>query len=256
MANAAISCGDCDSTPEISNIHMVLETEEYTDWEYTITCTSECGPETAVGTFRLVPLCGISEPLGFSIEICNVMPTNEEIIDNADLECTCPDTTPVITVQPHEIDEGDPDPNVITWEYTAFCGSDAYPECGESVVGRFDNRNCQEPCGCTPTAPDLCSCIGFGFPTELFDLYNGGCHPAPDCDLTPTYEIDGLTGVDQNGIFNEYGMHDYTVTCNGCANSPVTVTGRIFIDHPTCGPDAETGEENCVCNCCPPGPPT
>jgi hypothetical protein len=252
MANAAISCGDCDSTPEISNIHMVSDTGEYTDWEYTITCQSVCGPETEVGTFRLVPFCGfVREPLGFTLQVCSPeeMPTDEEIILNADLECTCPDTTPVITkIKEIGLDPEDPDQAETIWEYTAFCGSDEYPECGKIVTSQFRTR-CDLPprCFCTPTAPNLCSCIDFGFPTELFDLYEGGCHPAMDCDQTITMVID-----DSKVDYTKVGLYDYTVTCNGCINSPVSVTGKIYIDNPTCGPD----NTNCVCNCCYPGAPT
>jgi hypothetical protein len=246
LANAAVSCGDCDSTPEISNIHEVADTAEYADWEYTITCESECGPETEVGTFRLVPFCGFEEePLGFTlpVEYCSplTLPTNEEIIEWAGLECTCPDSTPVIS---NVIEITQPDDEFRTWRYDAFCGSDEYPECGQTVPGQFDDRDCQGPCECTPTAPDLCSCIGFGFPTDRFNTLGGGCHPVPDCDLTPTMVIDD-SGVDYTKAGTT--IYPYTVTCYGCSNSPVEAIGRIWIDYPTC--DLDTGE-NCVCHCC------
>ena len=252
LTNAAVSCGDCDSTPVISNIRMVANSGDYTDWEYTITCESVCGPETEVGTFRLVPFCGfVEEALGFTLPAgnCNplILPTNAEIIEWADLKCNCTDSTPLISNVVEITQLGD---EFRTWRYDAFCGSEEFPQCGETVQGQFDNRLCIEDCVCTPTAPDVCSCIGFGFPQEMFDLYEGGCHPAPDCDVTPTYTIDE-TQIN----YNEWGLYDYSITCQGCMNSPVTAYGRIAIDYPTCGPDAETGEEKCVCGCCPPGPP-
>jgi hypothetical protein len=248
LANAAVSCGDCDSTPEISDIHKVADTGEYTDWEYTITCESVCGPETEVGTFRLVPFCGFEEdPLGFTLPAgnCNplTLPTNAEIIEWAGLECTCPDSTPVIS---NVVEITQPGDEFRTWRYDAFCGSDEYPECGKTVPGQFDNRLCIEDCICTPSAPNLCSCIGFGFPDSLFKLYNGGCSSDIECDQTPAMVID-----DSEVDYTKVGLYNYKVTCNGCANSPVTATGKIYIDNPTCNPDYTS----CVCKCCYPGMP-
>jgi hypothetical protein len=206
-------------------------------------CTADsCNPDTGGCVYTSVSCDFVSPPVAFPLpaENCpDIMPADKEIIALAGLECTCLDSTPVIIVPPHEIDEGDPDPNIRTWEYTALCGS---PECGTYVTGEFAS-NCELPppdCDCAPTAPDLCSCKGFDFPMDQFEELGGGCYPAQDCDVTPMMEIDD-SGVDYNTPGKTY---PYTVTCLGCENSPVTATGEIDIFYPTCAP---TG---CVCNCC------
>jgi hypothetical protein len=183
-----------------------------------------------------------SPPMAFSLPIENcpdIMPTDGEIIALAGLECTCPDTTPLITVPPHLVAEDD----FPIWEYTAFCGSVENPVCGETVDGQFTS-SCELPppeCPCVPTAPNLCSCKGFGFPMDQFEELGGGCNPAPDCDMTPTVLID-----DSTVNYNQPGSteYPYTVTCLGCDGSPVTATGSMLIAHPTCSPTT------CICECC------
>ena len=205
-------------------------------------CTADsCNPETGDCVYTSVGCDFVYPPMAFSLPVENcpdIMPTDEEIIALAGLECTCPDSTPMITVPPHLISAED---DVPIWEYTAFCGPEEIPECGTSVVGEFTS-NCELPppdCACAPAAPDLCSCIGFDFPMGQFKHLGGGCNPDPDCDVTPTMVIDDFA-VD----YTIAGSYDYTVTCLGCDSSPVTATGGISVGYATCSPT------RCICDCC------
>ena len=177
----------------------------------------------------------VDPPVSFPLPADNcpdIMPTDDEIIDLAGLECTCPDFTPVITVSPHVISVVD---GITTWEYTALCGS---PECGTPVTGQFDNRDCAGPCNCAPTAPNLCGCKGYPFPKALFEKLGGGCHPLPGCDQTPIYRID-----DSQVDYSVTGkVYPYTVVCEGCNEPNNVATGRIYIRNPLCGPNG-----NCIC---------
>jgi hypothetical protein len=230
LAKGVVSCGACDATPAISGIHLVGD-----HWEYTITCTTELGcTATNTGIVDIEPECQIPELVVFSrAQPCLPLPTAAEIIDETDASCgaNC-DATPVVSGI-HWVSQ--PSDDVWTGEYTITCTT---PNgCITSTIGRFESPPCLEGC-CTPKAPNLCSCKGFGFPTELFKRLGGGC--GASCDST--------TVIDDSQVdYNTPGhVYDYTVTCEGCGDSPVTVTGQIYIDNPTCAP----GDVNCVCNCC------
>jgi hypothetical protein len=197
-------------------------------------CTEDsCDPDTGC-VFTSLSCDFVSPPLGFSLPefLCPAtIPTNEQLISLAGLECTC-DDEPVITVPPHEVGTAD---GITTWEYTALCGS---PECGTPVVGQFDNADCLPPCSCEPKAPNLCGCKGYPFPYALFERLGGGCNPLPGCDKTPVYEID-----DSQVDYNTPGkVYPYTVICEGCLEPNDVKTGLIYIRNPLCGP---TG--SCIC---------
>lgn len=132
-ANGGVSCGDvCDAAPEISDIHRVLN-----HWEYTITCTTDECTTTETGIVNIEQRCDfVSEPMGFTnpIENCpDVLPTKDQIMALAGLECTCGSTPQITDIKWVAEDES----SLSIGEYTATCGSG---ECGSSVVGQFEPR--------------------------------------------------------------------------------------------------------------------
>lgn len=239
VCNDGNSCTSDACDPETGCTHEAVDCDDGNE------CTIDtCDPVT--GCVHAPVSCDFaSEPMAFSLppENCpDIMPTDGEIIAMAGLECTCPDTTPLITIPPHLVAEDD----FPIWEYTAFCGSVENPECGATVDGQFTS-SCELPppdCSCAPTAPDLCSCIDsvlprehFGFPMEQFKELGGGCNPDSDCDVTPT--------IDDSAVdYTIAGLYQYTVSCLGCDSYPVTATGRIRVGYATCSPKA------CICDCC------
>jgi hypothetical protein len=239
LAEGKVSCGSgvCDTTPKISNIHLVDD-----HWEYTITCTTalDC-IATDTGIVNIDPACEISF-LSFTIEsrICpsHQLPTVEEVMNLGFVSCGSCDTTPAISNIHWWLTPSDDE-----WvgNYTITCATPN--DCTKSEIGHFNSPPCEELCLCAPNAPNLCGCVGFGFPMELFTSLDGGCHPEPGCDVTPTYTID-YSNVDFSKASSV--VQHYTVTCEGCGDSPVTATGGIYISNPTCAP----GDVNCECDCC------
>jgi hypothetical protein len=102
-------------------------------YPYTLSCLG-CG--VVKGNVCFEGCDFVYEPMGFSIPVENcpdVLPTEEQIIDLAGLECTC-DSAPQITdIKWIEEDEM----GVLIGEYTATCGSG---ECGSSITGQFEAR--------------------------------------------------------------------------------------------------------------------
>jgi hypothetical protein len=131
-ANGEVSCGDCDSTLDISDLHIVGN-----HWEYTITCTTDDCTTTETGIVNIEQRCGfVSEPMGFTnpIENCpDVLPTKDQIIASAGLECTCGPTFKIIDIKWIGMDEN----GMLIGEYTATCGTE---ECGSSFTGQFEAR--------------------------------------------------------------------------------------------------------------------
>ena len=122
LSKRVVSCGPCDATPAISDIHLVGD-----HWEYTITCQSNCGSATATGIVNIEPVC---VPTSVAFTICKgVTPTVEMIEDEGSVTCgtgVC-DTTPVISGIHLAGDH---------WEYTITCTTAL--DCIATATGRVN----------------------------------------------------------------------------------------------------------------------
>lgn len=136
MSEGARCTGCSDVTPKFDLRKIPSKPVAGTCYPYTITCINDLGcTATKIGIVNIEQSCGfVSEPTIFTnpIENCpDLLPTEEQIMASAGLECTCPDSTPVTTDR-HWI--GEDENGVVFGDYTATCGSE---ECGSSVTGQF-----------------------------------------------------------------------------------------------------------------------
>ena len=168
LAQGSILCS-CDTTPEISNIHIVGD-----HWEYTITCQSECGPATGTGRVNIGTPC---VPTSKPFVICSgVTPTAAQILAQGSILCSCDDSPEISNIRV----VGD------HWEYTITCQSECGPATGTGRV------NIEAPCVPTSTPFTICSGVT---PTAAQILANGlvTCGRGV-CDTTPSISAIQMVG--------------------------------------------------------------
>ena len=197
MAQGAITCS-CDTSPVISNIHIVDN-----HWEYTITCQSTCGAATATGRVNIEAPCTITPDNSFTV-CSGVTPTAAEI--QSHITCSC--GNPIVT-------------NIVknlagtAWTYDVSCTS--ANGCLTTATGIV---NIQTPC--VPTSKPFTICSGVT-PTTALILANGAITCGTGvCDTTPA--ISGIHAVD--------GHWEYTITCTTALGCSATATGIVNIQTP------------------------
>ena len=137
LRDGSVDC-NCDTTPEISNIHLVGD-----HWEYTITCPSECGSVTGTGVVNIDPTCEATEPVVFPVFDCSAaLPTTGQIMDLSGLSCGCDATTAISDIKW----VSQPKNDVWTGEYTYTCkSSDGSTSSGNGQFETAMDCNLQTP---------------------------------------------------------------------------------------------------------------
>jgi hypothetical protein len=223
-ADGLVSCGDCDATPVISDIHLVDD-----HWEYTITCTTALGcTATATGRVDIETPC---VPTSVAFTVCpDVTPTADQILDSGVVSCGACDATPVISGIHIDGDH---------WVYTITCTTDlGCIATGTGIV------NIGQPCDISFlvfSIPTI-NCPGNVLPTveQIMDLGAVDC----GCDATPVISNIHWTSTPPG----EEWTGEYTITCtstDGCTSSTTgTFNNAGCQEGCTCAPTAPN-----MCGC-------
>ena len=223
MANGVVSCGDCDATPVISNVHLVGN-----HWEYTITCTTALGcSKTATGTVNIETVCA---PTSTAFTICTgITPTVDMIESEGLVSCGACDASPVIS-SIHLVGDH--------WEYTITCTTDlGCTKTGTGIV------NIGQQCDITFLAfsipPESCAANTLPTIDQILTLGVVNCN----CDATPV--ISNIHWVSQPPGGEWTG--EYTITCTssiGCVSTKIGTFNNANCGHCTCKPTAPN-----LCGC-------